>query len=174
MPERAWWLAGGLATAITFAAGAEAADETAIGEPVERHGIEVGAAYLDAIEMDPAPAVPMGDDVIHLECDVAATADNAHGFPEGAWVPYLTCAYEIEKVGAEWRDVGVMLPMSAQDGPHYANNVPLDGAGEYRVTYHVSPPSVRGFYRHADDATGVEPWWQPFEVSWTFDYRAGG
>ena len=173
MPERAWWLAGGLATAITLAAGAEAPAETAIGEPVERHGIEVGAAYLDAIEMDPAPAVPMGDDVIHLECDVAATADNAHGFPEGAWVPYLTCAYEIEKVGAAWRDVGVMLPMTAQDGPHYANNVPLDGAGEYRVTYHVSPPSVRGFYRHADDATGVAPWWQPFEVSWTFDYRAG-
>ncbi len=156
-----------------FVLPAHAAEEVAIGDAVERHGIEVAAAYLDAIEMDPAPAVAMGDDVIHLECDVAATADNPHGFSEGAWVPYLTCAYRIEKLGSDWSRVGVMLPMTAQDGPHYANNVPMDGAGDYRITYFVAPPSERGFYRHADDATGVEPWWRPFEASWTFTYPEG-
>jgi hypothetical protein len=151
-----------------------AADEVAVGDPVERHGISVTPAYLEAIEMDPEPAVPMGDDVIHLECDVAATADNPHGFAEGAWVPYLTCAYEIEKIGSEWSRIGVMLPMTAQDGPHYANNVPMDGPGEYRLTYVLSPPSEQGFFRHADDATGVEPWWEPFEATWTFDYPREG
>jgi len=165
-------LALGALTAL--ASTADAADEVALGDAVERHGISVAPAYLEAIEMAPAPAVPMGDDVIHLECDVAATADNPHGFPEGAWVPYLTCAYELEKIGSQWSRIGVMLPMTAQDGPHYANNVAMDGAGEYRLTYVLSPPSERGFFRHADAATGVESWWEPFEASWTFDYPADG
>lgn len=149
---------------------AQAADETVIGEPVERNGMSVAAAYLDAIDMDPMPAMAAGDDVIHLECDIAATADNAHGFSEGDWIPYLTCSYLIEKVGSDWRRFGTMLPMTAQDGPHYANNVPLDGPGDYRISYHLEPPSSQGFYRHADEATGVEPWWEPFSVSWTFNY----
>jgi uncharacterized protein involved in high-affinity Fe2+ transport len=149
-----------------------ASDEVPIGQPHERNGLEVAAAYLDAIEMDPMPAMAAGDDVIHLECDIAATDDNVHGFSEGDWVPYLTCTYLIEKVGGDWSRAGTMLPMTAQDGPHYANNVPVDGPGEYRLTYHLEPPASRGFYRHADDATGVEPWWEPFSVSWTFTYPA--
>jgi len=157
------FLAGG-ATAVT------AAEETMIGEPVERNGMSIAAAYLTAIDMDPMPAMPAGEDVIHLECDVAATAENTHGFPEGAWIPYLTCSYLLEKMDGDYRQIGTMLPMTAQDGPHYANNVPMDGPGEYRLVYHFEPPSSQGFYRHADDATGVEPWWEPFSVSWTFTY----
>jgi len=153
--------------------GVAAEGETVIGGPVERHGLSVAAAYLEAIEMDPAPATPAGADVIHLECDVAAAADNPHGFAEGQFVPYLTCSYVVEKIGGDWRRIGTMLPMTAQDGPHYADNVPLDGPGEYRVTYRLSPPSERGFYRHADDATGVPAWWAPFEVEWTFTYPDG-
>jgi hypothetical protein len=151
---------------------AQAADETGIGEPVERNGMSVAAAYLNAIDMDPTPAMAAGEEVIHLECDIAATSENTHGFSEGDWIPYLTCSYLIEKVGSDWQRVGTMLPMTAQDGPHYANNVPMDGPGEYRLTYHLEPPSSRGFYRHADQATGVEAWWEPFSVSWTFAYPA--
>lgn len=161
----ALWLAAGSLSA-------QAADETAIGEPAIQNGMSVAAAYLDAIDMDPAPAMAAGDDVIHLECDVAATAGNAHGFSEGDWIPYLSCTYLIEKIGSDWTRAGAMLPMTAQDGPHYANNVPMDGPGEYRLTYHIEPPSSRGFYRHADEATGVAPWWEPFSVSWTFTYPA--
>lgn len=150
----------------------KAAEEIAIGEPVERNGMSVAAAYLDAIEMDPVPAMTAGEDVIHLECDVAATAENAHGFSEGDWIPYLTCSFLVEKLDSDWQQVGTMLPMTAQDGPHYANNVPMDGPGEYRVTYHIEPPSSQGFFRHADEATGVEAWWDPFSVSWTFNYPA--
>jgi uncharacterized protein involved in high-affinity Fe2+ transport len=157
-------------SATSFAA--LASEEVAIGEPVERNGLSVAAAYLEAIEMHPTPAMAAGEDVIHLECDIAATEGNVHGFSEGDWVPYLTCTYLVEKVGSDWMRVGTMLPMTAQDGPHYANNVPMDGPGEYRVTYHLEPPTSRGFFRHADDATGVEAWWEPFSVSWTFDYPA--
>ena len=60
--------------------------------------------------------------------------------------------------------------MVAQDGPHYANNVPLDGPGTYRLTYYLSPPSAQGFFRHADEETGVQSWWEPFSVQWTFEY----
>jgi hypothetical protein len=167
MSKRAALVLALLAGGATAAA---AAEETSIGEPFERNGMSVAAAYLSAIDMDPAPAMAAGEDVIHLECDIAATADNVHGFPEGAWVPYLTCTYLLEKVGSDYRQVGTMLPMTAQDGPHYANNVPMDGAGEYRLTYHLEPPSSMGFYRHADEATGVPAWWAPFSVSWTFTY----
>ena len=163
-----------LALALATASPAAAAEgETLIGGPVERNGLSVAAAYLEAIEMEPEPATPAGEDVIHLECDVSAAADNAHGFAEGDFVPYLTCAYVIEKAGSDWRRIGVMLPMTAQDGPHYADNVPMDGPGDYRLTYRLSPPSDRGFHRHADDATGVDPWWAPFEVSFEFTWPEG-
>lgn len=163
------------AAALAMPGGASlaAGDETAIGAPVERNGLSVGAAYLEAIEMDPAPATPAGPDTIHLECDVAAVAGNPHGFAEGQFVPYLTCSYLIEKVGEDWRRIGVMLPMTAQDGPHYAANVPMDGPGEYRLVYQLDPPSEQGFYRHADEATGVPAWWEPFSVEWTFSYPGG-
>lgn len=62
--------------------------------------------------------------------------------------------------------------MTAQDGPHYANNVAMDGPGQYCLTYHLVPHQGQGFFRHTDDETGVEPWWNPFSVSWTFEYPA--
>ena len=163
-------LAATIATFFGFPA--TAAEEVAIGE-VERNGMTVAAAYLEAIEMHPTPAMAASDDVIHLECDIAATDANEHGFSEGDWIPYLTCTYLIEKIGSDWRRIGTMLPMTAQDGPHYANNVPLDGPGEYRLVYHLEPPHSRGFYRHADEATGVPQWWEPFSVSFTFAYPEG-
>ena len=45
----------------------------------------------------------MGPDVIHLEADVHATADNAYGYPDGAWVAYLTIGYTLEKTGTDWK-----------------------------------------------------------------------
>jgi hypothetical protein len=161
--------AAAVAAALALTAPAHAA-EAHVGDAVERNGLSIGAAYLTGIDMSPMAPMPMGDDTIHLECDVAATADNAQGFAEGDFVPYLTCSYVIEKVGTEWQHAGTMLPMTAADGPHYANNVPMNGPGEYRVTYFLEPPSRNGFFRHAEGETGVAPWWDPFAVSWTFTY----
>jgi len=158
------------AAAALYAAPVTAAEEAHVGDAVDRNGLSVAAAYLTGIDMMPAPPTPHGGDTIHLECDVSANANNQHGFAEGAFVPYLTCSYLIEKVGTDWQQAGTMLPMVAQDGPHYANNVPMDGPGDYRVTYFLEPPSRNGFFRHADESTGVPEWWEPFSVSWTFTY----
>ena len=43
-------------------------------------------------------------------------------------------------------------------------------AGRYKLTYRIKPPSAGGLGRHADRATGVDPWWEPFEVSFDWDY----
>lgn len=158
-------------TTATFAiANHIQAEEVKIGDPVQRNGLEVGAVYLEAIEMVPTPPTSIGADTIHLECDVTATENNQQGFSKGAWVPYLSCIYHIEKVGSDWERSGQMLPMVAQDGPHYANNIPMDGPGKYRLTYQLAPPSSQGFFRHADEKTGVADWWDPFSVQWTFEY----
>jgi uncharacterized protein involved in high-affinity Fe2+ transport len=100
--------------------------------------------------------------------DVSAAADNAHGFAEGQFVAYLTSSYIVGTLDTDRRRVGTMLPMMAEEGAHYADNVPLDGAGAHPVTYVLATPSAQGYYRHADEAPGVAAWWEPFSVSWTF------
>lgn len=75
-----------------------------------------------------------------FEADVHATADNVYGYPDGAWVPYLTIGYAIEKAGSDWRSVGTLRPMTAKDGPHYAENVKMAGPGEYKPTYRIESP----------------------------------
>jgi len=74
---------------------------------------------------------------------------------------------------AEFPDYAALsnpLPMTAKDGPHYANNVKMDGPGQYRVTYQFTPPVANGFLRHTDQETGVPEWWKPFSVNFVFSY----
>ncbi len=160
-----------LLTSFAGVAASANAREFYIGGPVHEHDMEIVANYLTGVEMAPmSPLMVHGGDVIHLEADVHATADNVYGYPDGAWVGYLTIRYTLEKKGANWRTAGVLLPMVAKDGPHYAENVKMDGAGEYTLTYRFEPPSSNGFYRHVDAETGVPQWWQPFTTSFTFKY----
>jgi len=63
-----------------------------------------------------------------------------------------------------------LKPMTAKDGPHYADNVKMDGPGTYKVTYALKPPEANGFYRHTDQETGVPAWWKPFSETFTFAY----
>jgi uncharacterized protein involved in high-affinity Fe2+ transport len=149
-----------------------AAREYFVGGPVHQHDMEIVANYLVGVEMAPmTPGMVMtGPDVIHLEADVHATADNVYGYPDGAWVPYLTIAYTLEKVGTDWKASGTLKPMTAKDGPHYADNVRMNGPGKYKVAYRFTPPEANGFYRHTDQETGVPAWWSPFSQEFTFDY----
>ncbi|HEC1403066.1 TPA: iron transporter, partial [Enterobacter hormaechei] len=51
------------------------------------------------------------------------------------------------------------------------------GYGKYRVEYRISPPSMNdnvAFGRHIDKETGVAPWFEPFDVSWDFEYAGTG
>lgn len=150
------------------------ANEYPIGEAVATNGMEIAAVYLQPVIMEPMlPGMETPSD-IHLEADIHAAADNKNGFGEGDWIPYLEIAYQIEKVDSEWRSIGTFMPMIASDGPHYGSNVKLDGAGKYRLRYHITPPLANGFYRHTDRETGVDKWWQPLELKWEFTYVGTG
>jgi hypothetical protein len=158
--------------ALTLAAlPAMAAEEFYVGEPVVKEGMQIVPNYLTGIEMDHMPrGMEMGKDNVHLEADVHATGAETHGFPEDAWIPYLTIDFTLTKEGAAYKRTGKLAPMTAKDGPHYANNVDMDGPGTYHLTYVIQSPASNGFIRHIDKASGVPPWWTPITASWTFTY----
>ena len=160
-----------IACTLLALAGAAQAREYFVGGPVQKNDMEIVANYLLGVEMSPKmPDMPQGSDVIHLEADVHATADNVYGYPDGAWIPYLSIAYALEKQGSDWRTSGTLKPMTAKDGPHYADNVKMDGPGTYTLTYRFLPPEANGFYRHTDPETGVPAWWPPFSETFTFTF----
>lgn len=163
-------LAAAIAGALLIALPASAR-EYFVGGPVHKNDMEIVANYLVGIEMAPMMKdMVHGPDVIHLEADVHATADNVYGYPDGAWIGYLTINYTLSKQGSDWKSAGTLVPMTAKDGPHYANNVKMDGPGTYTVTYQFTPPEANGFYRHTDQETGVPAWWAPFSETFTFSY----
>ncbi|HNN08595.1 MAG TPA: iron transporter, partial [Azospira sp.] len=102
-----------------------------------------------------------------------ALANNPNGFEEGAWIPYLVVKFEVSKIGSDFRVAGDFMPMVANDGPHYGDNIKLAGPGKYKVKYTILPPSANHhahFGRHTDRATGVRPWFKPFDVEYEFTY----
>jgi uncharacterized protein involved in high-affinity Fe2+ transport len=162
------WVIGAATLMASYCAQAR---EYFIGGPVHQHDMEIVANYLVGIEMAPMPpGMPMGAEVIHLEADVHATADNVYGYPDDAWIPYLTIDYVLEKQGADWKASGRLRPMTAKDGPHYADNVRMDGPGTYKLMDQFTSPEAQGFIRHVDNETGVPEWWVPFSETFTFTY----
>lgn len=159
-----------LAGSILAGAAAQAG-EHAIGKAVEANGMRVGAVYLQGVLMDPVNDICGPNDAdIHLEADVHALKGNPNGFGAGEWVPYLTASYVLTKVGGDFKSEGPLVPMVADDGPHYGRNIKMDGPGKYHVAMTFQPPVVNGFYRHTDKETGVGQWWQPFTQEWDFTY----
>jgi uncharacterized protein involved in high-affinity Fe2+ transport len=164
-----------IAAALLLAvAGSLQAGEHPIGDPVEKNGMEIAAVYLQPVMMEPMlPGMSAPAD-IHLEADIHAAKGNQNGFGAGEWIPYLGITYQISKVGADWSTAGTFMPMVASDGPHYGENIRLDGPGRYRVRFHIVPPPINGFYRHTDKETGVGEWWAPFDLEWNFVYAGTG
>ncbi|HSZ73945.1 MAG TPA: iron transporter [Rhizomicrobium sp.] len=161
----------GLAVCAVVPFAAHAAEEFNIGAPVMQSGLKIVPNYLTGIEMDRhPPGMDMGKDNVHLEADVHATKDEPHGFSPDEWIPYLTIDFTLTKKGSTYKKTGTLYPMTAKDGPHYANNVDMDGPGTYELTYKISPPSTNGFIRHIDAASGVPAWWSPVTAHWTFVY----
>jgi len=162
-----------IALAWVITGSAHAAEEFAIGSAVEKNNLSIVPHYLTGIEMSRMPEGTMSStNNVHLEADVHAAKDEPHGFAEKEWIPYLRIEYSIEKVGSTFKKTGHLFPMTAGDGPHYANNVGLNGPGQYHLIYRFSPPSSNGLIRHIDKATGVPDWWQAFSLDWTFTYPA--
>ena len=165
-------LAGvGLATSALAA-------EYPIGQPQDLNGLEVAAVYLQPVEMEPGGMMRAAKDSdIHLEADIHATADNKNGLPEGAWAPYLNIQYVLQKKGSDTVVKGDLMPMVANDGPHYGDNVKLEGPGKYQLTFVIGSPetaSSNHFGRHVDKETGVAPWFETFEVKYEFVYAGTG
>ena len=154
------------------------AAEYPIGQPQDLNGLEVAAVYLQPVEMEPAGMMRAAKDSdIHLEADIHATADNKNGLPEGAWAPYLNIQYVLQKKGSDTVVKGDLMPMVANDGPHYGDNVKLEGPGKYQLTFVIgSPESAAGnhFGRHVDKETGVAPWFKTFELKYEFVYAGTG
>ena len=68
-----------------------------------------------------------------------------------------------------------MMPMVANDGPHYGDNVKLKGPGKYRLKLIVAPPTVHAhFGRHVDKETGVGPWFKPITLEYDFVFAGVG
>lgn len=160
--------------ALLAAPGARAADELVeypIGEPKIVNALEIGAVYLAPIDMEPAGIdLPASQADIHLEADVHATEGNPNGFGAGEFVPGLTVTYRLENKDTGKVQSGNFMPMVAVDGPHYGSNIKLPGAGNYKLVYHIDPPSRQGFGRHTDKASGVGKWFEPFEVEYDFTF----
>ena len=173
---RSWFLI--LGTSFSLSA---AALEYPIGVPQNIAGMEVAAVYLQAVEMEPEGHMrKAAESDIHLEADIHALSNNANGFAEGSWMPYMLVQYELTKVGGNEVIRGDMMPMVASDGPHYGDNVKLKGPGKYKVKFIIYPPNAQAnphgnhFGRHTDRATGVRPWFKPVELEWEFVYAGIG
>jgi uncharacterized protein involved in high-affinity Fe2+ transport len=165
-----WVLLGAL-----LSGGAQAL-EVPIGKPQIKFGMEVAAVYLQPVPMDPPGMMrAVADSDIHLEVDIRAQSDNANGFADGAWIPYLGIRYEISKQGGASAVAGDLMPMVANDGPHYGDNVKLMGPGRYTLRLTISPPGPAShFGRHTDKETGVGAWFKPFSVDYEFTYAGIG
>jgi periplasmic iron binding protein len=161
--------------AIIAATAPVSAAEIGIGPPIVAEGLIVRPVYLQPVHM--APMMPgMNDNTFdaHLELDIHADKNNRQGFEPGAWVPYLTVSYELQKLGSSWSTVGTLMAMTASDGPHYGANIKFNGPGKYRLRFRILPPSYAGFQWHTDKETGVSEWWNPIEKTWDFAYVGVG
>lgn len=167
------------AAAIALAAVPAYALETPIGKPQIKSGMEVAAVYLQPIPMEPAGMMKaVADSDIHLEADIKAQSDNKNGFADGTWIPYLGVAYELTRAGSTQKISGTLMPMVANDGPHYGDNVKLSGPGKYTLKLTIAPPGGASghahFGRHTDKETGVGAWFAPFTLQYEFTYAGVG
>jgi uncharacterized protein involved in high-affinity Fe2+ transport len=167
--------------------------EYPVGDEVEKNFLKVAAVYFPAVVMDHtsmmqsmshAPGMPMldaaseiakekfakpGKELIHLEADIHATKGNPNGFAAGEWIPYLPVHYRLYRAGESKAVMeGMLVPMVANDGPHYGTTLRMLGKGKYKLIYNVGAPELA---RHSDPVTGVAEYWKPFEVSYEFDYE---
>lgn len=163
--------------AVATLAAPALAKEYPIGKPQTQAGMEIAAVYLQPIEMEPAGMMrAAADSDVHLEADIKAAKDNKNGFAKGDWVPYLVVNFTLTKDGAEVAK-GPFMPMVANDGPHYGDNVKLAGPGKYKLVLDVAPPSANHhahFGRHVDKETGVGEWFKPLKLEYEFVYAGTG
>jgi len=165
-----------LASSVLMLASPALAVEYPIGEPQSCGGMEIAAVYLQPIEMEPAGMMRLAaDSDAHIEADISATENNENGFQEGSWVPYLDVHFELKKEGSDEMISGHFHPMVANDGPHYGDNVKMQGPGNYHLKFIINPPSDDSMFgRHVDKETGVAPWFEQCVTEYDFTFAGTG
>ncbi len=164
---------------VAIKAGAEASSpvpiggaipERPIGDEVVQNHIRVNAVYASGVSMDGMAPAASGSDLIHLEADIKATADNPNGFAKDEFVPYLEIAYSIvPATGGAAIARGKLTPMVASDGLHYGANIERPKPGDYRLLFDIKPPWVGGLGRHVGAVGGVASWWEPFQAGFAWE-----
>ncbi len=151
--------------------------EVPIGEEQESADahINVAAVYFQAVDMLPADQMPASEADIHLEADIS-TIDDYYGFGLGAWVPYLTVDYDVKDTSGASVASGTFMPMNADDGPHYGDNIKMPGEGTYTLELTIHSPAENGYLLHSDSETGVEAgkdgtglWSDPVVLTYDWD-----
>jgi uncharacterized protein involved in high-affinity Fe2+ transport len=148
-------------------------EEFPLGDEYDVGPLHIAGVYFQPVDMEPAGqgGIPASAADMHLEADISAAEGNQLGYGVGDFVPYLTVRDKAVKQGGKTIE-GVFMPMNASDGPHYGNNVKLDGAGKYKITFIIDSPEKQNYLLHVDKETGVDGrfWTKPIEVSWDFDF----
>jgi uncharacterized protein involved in high-affinity Fe2+ transport len=164
---------GAVAQPAGAATGGAGFEEFPLGDDQDVGPLHVAGVYFQPVDMLPegVGGLPKDQADMHLEADISANENNELGYGAGDFIPNLTVRYKIEKVGGKTIE-GVFMPMSASDGPHYGNNVKLDGAGDYKITFIIESPEKQNYLLHVDKETGVEGrfWKEPIQVSWDFKW----
>ncbi len=171
-------IAGIAVFAVSIMASGASCKEYPIGQAQEKEGMRIAAVYLQPIEMDPPGMMrDAKQSDIHLEADIKAAKGNPNGFAEGDWMPYLRVGFELIRLDDKQSLKGEMMPMVANDGPHYGDNVKLFGPGKYKLILTIMPPGENPhahFGRHVDKETGVGPWFKTFTADYEFVYAGTG
>jgi uncharacterized protein involved in high-affinity Fe2+ transport len=153
--------------------GAAGFEEFPLGDDHVAGPLNIAGVYFQPVDMEPlgTGGLAAAESDMHLEADISAVEDNGLGYGAGDFVPNLTVKYRAQKEGGKLIE-GNFMPMSASDGPHYGNNVKLDGPGLYKITFIIDSPDKQGYLLHVDKTTGVPGrfWTTPIEVSWDFEY----
>lgn len=152
--------------------------------------LSVGTVYLQPIDMAPAGMMRSSNQSdIHLEIDIHAKANlKSRGFAPGDWLPNANVNYTIQKIGSSkplacgTDKTGKplttchLMAMVASDGAHYGDNVKLDGAGFYVVTFNAkTDPMNFGWHIDTDSKVlGTEYVDWHFSQSYLFKYTGIG
>jgi periplasmic iron binding protein len=152
------------------ATGAAPVRERPIGVDVVKNHLRIAASWYPAVRV--AGARAPAKDEIDLVAHVHATEGNPNGFAKGEWLPYLSIKYTLTPATGP-PVTGTFRPLLAAEGPRYVARITPPGPGKFRLTFRLVPPSIDVVGRLDDPASGVAPWWEPFEAVFDGSLQTG-
>lgn len=136
-------------------------NEIPIGEAKEAGPFNVEAVYFQGVDMVPENKQPSGEESdMHIEADIHLKPEDGkkYGFGDGEniWPAYLTVNYKVmSEDGKKEITSGAMMPMNADDGPHYGINIKkgVIPVGKYKLI--IEFRASEDYLLHVDGETGV-------------------